>query len=85
MGGLRIALRVEGGDWAVYVAATGTMDNALRFASIRMAAITSEDARKAWVDAMTLIGTALIEDMTGLRVLRMEVGMAPEHEKAGRA
>jgi hypothetical protein len=81
----RLALRVEGKEWVAYYALTGTMDGALRLASIQMQAIAPAARKEEFITLMKNVVADLLEDITNSRPGWSEPQSAPEHEKAGRA
>jgi hypothetical protein len=81
----RIALRIEGDQWVAYYAREGTMDGALRLASIYMDAVRNQRRKEAFMALMRDYVSDLIENAVGERPDWNDPERAPEHEKAGRA
>lgn len=81
---IRMAARIEGGNWNFYLAKIGTMDNSLLMASVPMSIILDEEIRSGVLNSMVGLFRLLLE-RGGTSVERFNVERAPEHERSGRS
>ena len=83
----RLALRVEGDDWAAYYAMPDTMAFARRLGSIRMDLVDGDDEasvtrKEVFMRFMMRVSADLIEEVAGQRPSWPdEPRTAPEHER----
>ena len=80
----RIAMRVEGEMWNAYFAPYDSMDDALLFGSIRIAAVhQDEELKELFMDLMKKVLESSLARVSDAKVVRYDLEKAPEHEKAG--
>lgn len=80
----RLAMRIEGDDWAAYYALPDTMEGAFRLGSVKMAIVRDLERRQMFMDLMRhFIGDILAGKFGEEPTWKTEP--APEHERSGRA
>ena len=82
----RLAMRREGDCWCAYYAMPSTMLGAVFLGSIRIAAVTDNDERKAaFMLMMRSIVADILEEATGLRpTWPDDPKPAPDNERTGK-
>ncbi|MBI2770030.1 MAG: hypothetical protein HYX47_10430 [Burkholderiales bacterium] len=82
----RMAIREEGPMVNAYFAKADTMEGAELIASISTPLLKAEPTLfKAFQALMQCAAATLTEQRTGMKVSRIDLERAPEHERAGRA
>jgi hypothetical protein len=83
---IRLAMRVEGGEWVAYLAKQSTMHGARKLGSISMALVTTNQARKQAFMGMMKEAVAELAQGAGAEIGGWNMpARAPERERAGRA
>lgn len=81
--GIRLAFRSEGTWWNCYIADTASMEKAFLLASVRLATVQTQQAKKAFMEAMR-IAFASVQEYPSALVWDEPVA-APEAERSGHA
>lgn len=80
----RLAFRVEGEWWTVYLAQNDTMDGAIKLGSILLATTSNPEVRSTFMSLMRPLLKEIVEELGGEMEEWIE-SPAPEHERAGSA
>jgi hypothetical protein len=78
---IRLAFRVEGPFWNVYIAGPDTMDDAILLASIRMTGVKNPEHREQFKELMKLVLREAVKTSSGLSIEDWAEQTAPEHER----